>query len=143
MQSLKRPCPQYAASPRTQVNPSSGEPSQSSSSPLHVSAGGTQDPDQLHATQERVPVEPQVVVHDCIPVPSQSSSWVTAPSPQTAGQSSGQVVAVSPPVHSLSPHATGQSAGQVAEDSGWVQAPSPHSGGQSAAQDTADSSCVQ
>jgi len=48
--------------PAQQVQPSSHRPSQSSSSPLHVSEGGVQLPQAHEAEQVRVPVLPQVVV---------------------------------------------------------------------------------
>jgi hypothetical protein len=48
--------------PRAQPKPSSTLPSQSSSAPLQVSAGGTHAPTEQSSPHARVPVEPQLVV---------------------------------------------------------------------------------
>jgi hypothetical protein len=76
--------------PGTQVNVSSIRPSQSSSVPLHVSAGGVHAEYMHVALQVRAPVVPQLVVHPAIvpgehsavssTIPSQSSSMPVHPS---------------------------------------------------------------
>ena len=53
-----------SVAPAWQVKSSSVRPSQSSSSPLHVSAGGTQESQKQDALHMRLPVEPHDVVHD-------------------------------------------------------------------------------
>jgi hypothetical protein len=53
---------QDTVAPRMQANPLSTTVSQSSSSPLHVSAGGAHVPHAHEALHVREPVEPQVVV---------------------------------------------------------------------------------
>jgi hypothetical protein len=75
---------QLDVEPRQQLHPSSHVPSQSSSTPLHVSAGGVQLPQAQDVLHVRVPVEPQLVVqlplvprqqaHVSSHRPSQSSS---------------------------------------------------------------------
>jgi len=89
---------QLPVEPLQQANPLSHVPSQSSSMPLHVSAGGLHAP-QLHvALQILVPVEPQPVGQDSVEprqqanplshAPSQSSSMplhVSAGGVQSAG----------------------------------------------------------
>jgi hypothetical protein len=59
------------------------DPSQSSSVPLHASVGALQEPQAQLPEQVRVPVEPQVVVHEPV-VPAQQAN----PSSQLALQSS-------------------------------------------------------
>jgi hypothetical protein len=75
---------QAAALPCAQAKPSSMAPSQSSSRPLHTSAGGTHAPSAQSPSQARVPMVPQAVAHATEPprthakplsaTPSQSSS---------------------------------------------------------------------
>jgi hypothetical protein len=50
--------------PRQQANPLSQPPTQSSSTPLQVSAGGVQPPQPQPESQVRVPLEPQPVVQE-------------------------------------------------------------------------------
>ena len=71
---------QARVAPGTQVKPSSIVPSQSSSAPLHTSAGGTQASNTHIELQTCVPVEPQVVVHDCISAGEHSTVSSTSPS---------------------------------------------------------------
>jgi len=76
---------QLAVSPRQHPKPSSHIPSQSSSTPLHISDGGVQLPQVHEDVQVREPTDPQVVVQlpeapaqhvkPSSQVPSQSSSW--------------------------------------------------------------------
>jgi hypothetical protein len=49
--------------PAMQVKPSSREPSQLSSTPLHASLGGVHIPQPQVPEQIRLPVEPQLVLH--------------------------------------------------------------------------------
>jgi hypothetical protein len=81
---VPQPVVQLPTDPRQHANPSSQVPSQSSSLPLQLSAGGAQLPQVQLALHERVPVVPQPVVQLPIAprqqvnpssqVPSQSSS---------------------------------------------------------------------
>jgi hypothetical protein len=59
---VMQPVAQLPVDPGTQVNVSSTRPSQSSSDPLHVSAGGVHEPHMHIALHVRDPVDPHVVV---------------------------------------------------------------------------------
>jgi hypothetical protein len=87
---VPQPVVQLPVVPGMQVSVSSMEPSQSSSIPLHVSAGGLHMPKVHEEPHVRVPVEPQLVTQDpMVPgvhsldsstLPSQSSSTPLHPS---------------------------------------------------------------
>jgi len=58
--------------PAVHVHPSSETPSQSTSRPLQVSDGGTQDPQTQELSQVLIPREPQEVVHEEVSPTEQS-----------------------------------------------------------------------
>jgi len=71
---------QALALPWAQAKPSSGAPSQSSSRPLHASAGGAQAPSAQSPSQARAPAVPHAVVHATEPPRTQAKPLSAAPS---------------------------------------------------------------
>jgi hypothetical protein len=114
---------QEPVEPAQHSNPSSHVPLQSSSAPLHVSSGGSQEPHTHVSRQVRVPVLPQEVVQDP-DRPAQQAMPV--PSSQTPLQSSSRPLQVS------SEGVQGDSqlpSPSVSAQPGWqrvVQTPSSH-----------------
>ena len=95
---------QVPEDPAGQAKPLSAVPSQSSSCPLHVSAGAVQEPQVQLALHPRRPAEPQVVEHEPVAPGAQakpSSGVVSQSSSMPLHDSTGGVQA--PPVGGVQP----------------------------------------
>ena len=106
--------------PCTHANTSSGAPLQSSSIPVHVSAGAAQTLQPHDAPQVRLPVVPQLVMHDSV-APRQH----VKPSSQPLAQSSSAPLQTSGASGEVPGSASLQSVAGTPPTSGHVASPNP------------------